>query len=456
MPEIRPTPSRDQLLRFADAMTGAVHAPLLLLDPQLRVLSASASAREILAPARATREAEFLRLNGGRWDLPGFRAALEQVLPQRRAFHDIELPAAGGRVLRVSGHGLASGPGPADMILLSFALPRQEPPPSRLQEGGALAEALLARMPDAVTVLDPAGRIHLASEAFCRLVGQPREAVEGRKLAELDGRLFDRADLEAVLAATLAGSEPAAVEVEQRLEGIGLRRLRLQGQRLDLPDRLMLRVEDVTERHRPGDRMDILVSELAHRVKNLLALVQSVAMQTRGASVAEYRGAFLSRLKALALAHGALLETQWESARLRGLLHELLVPFLPDEPERVVLDGPPVRLTARQVTIFALIVHELASNAARHGALSAPGGRLQVAWQVADGRLRLEWRECGAPRPACDAGRPERRHLDPPGFGTALIGRAVSYQLQGEADMRLEPDGLVCTLEFPLAMEAGS
>lgn len=198
---------------------------------------------------------------------------------------------------------------------------------------------------------------------------------------------------------------------------------------------------------RASTLQDALVIELAHRVKNLLAIVQSLALQTRGATVDSYRQAFLSRLKALALAHGALLQTALERAPLRALLDELLAPFLQDEPGRVVLDGPAVALPASQVTIFALIVHELASNAARHGALSVPAGRVLLSWRKVDGQLHLDWREQGGPpTPAGDSSGLEGTR----GFGTLLIRKAATYQLRGTAELFLDPEGFHCSLAFPL------
>lgn len=192
---------------------------------------------------------------------------------------------------------------------------------------------------------------------------------------------------------------------------------------------------------RDGVQAGMLVVELAHRVKNLLAIVQSLAMQTRGPDVETFRKTLLARLKALALAHGALLETSLQKAPLRGLLHELMAPFLMDDPGRVVMDGPAVSLPAGQVAIFALIVHELASNAARHGALSTAEGRILVNWQKVDDGLRLEWRERGGPAgSALEEGR---------GFGTTLIRRAASYQLRGTAELSLDDEGFVCSLTFP-------
>ncbi len=180
---------------------------------------------------------------------------------------------------------------------------------------------------------------------------------------------------------------------------------------------------DVTDRKRHEELQRTLFDELNHRVKNTLATVQALAMQTfRGErSLSEAREIFQGRLMALSATHDHLSRNSWQSASLDAVVRETLQPFA----ARVSLRGPPVTLPARQVITWGMIVHELATNAAKYGALSDPAGRIDVEWQPTGGDgLRFDWIESGGPA----ATAPPRK-----GFGTAFVERAASNDLNGSA-----------------------
>ena len=206
---------------------------------------------------------------------------------------------------------------------------------------------------------------------------------------------------------------------------------------------------DVTERKRAAARQRLLLAELNHRVKNTLAAVQSVAAQTarQADSPDGFRAAFQSRLLALARSHDVLTEGNWEGAPLRGILERALVAF-GGPGARVSLSGPPVRLAPAAVVTLNLAFHELATNAAKHGALSAPGGRIEVGWALEAGEgsggpaLAILWRESGGPsvRP------PERR-----GFGSRLIERGLPREFGAEVALDFAPAGVECRIRLPAA-----
>jgi two-component sensor histidine kinase len=191
----------------------------------------------------------------------------------------------------------------------------------------------------------------------------------------------------------------------------------------------------------------VLLAELSHRVKNTLASVRSIATQTmrNAPSVEAFQGAFEGRLKALALAHGLLTQSGWSEAELGELIRQTVLPYLTARTDSVHLSGPATYLPPRQVVTVMLIMHELAVNAAKYGALSRDDGRVAIDWTIdrhgPERVLRLRWAESGGPpvRP------PERT-----GFGTTLIERSIAHELDGRASLDYRPDGLVCELDFPL------
>lgn len=210
----------------------------------------------------------------------------------------------------------------------------------------------------------------------------------------------------------------------------------------------------------------LLLAELNHRVRNALAAVQSVAAQTvrMTPDPGRFWEAFAGRLRAMARAHDALAARGWpEGADLRGLLAAELAPYLhaagPAGP-RAELDGPPVRLSPAVAVALALAAHELATNAARHGAFSTAAGRVRVRWWCGDApadgspsttgkaapRFWLEWTEDGGP----PTGPPLRR-----GFGARLLRSALPAQIGGRVALDFRPTGLQVTMEAPLPRADG-
>lgn len=188
------------------------------------------------------------------------------------------------------------------------------------------------------------------------------------------------------------------------------------------------------------DHRELLMRELDHRVKNTLAIVQSLAHQTlRGEqTLAEARTALTGRLAALSGAHGLLTRQNWRSLDLRALLHEALEAF---PQERCSLRGPSVRLPPQAAVAMAMAAHELATNAAKYGALSNETGRVSIRWSREDGRLSLTWRETGGPPVVI----PSRR-----GFGSQMLERALALELGGTVRLEFSPEGLVCRVEASL------
>jgi len=193
-----------------------------------------------------------------------------------------------------------------------------------------------------------------------------------------------------------------------------------------------------------NERMSLMTRELAHRVKNTLAVVQSIATRSLsdGRSVQEAREVFSKRLHALARAHTLLLDSSWSGAPLRELVRAELEAF----GARAVISGPDVQLSAGTAQTLALILHELATNAVKYGAMSNATGKVSVHWHVSgrgrDAVCRFEWKESGGPAVA----EPTRR-----GFGQTLLRQSLAHGPGTEPKIWFEPSGLRYEFSAPLA-----
>lgn len=197
--------------------------------------------------------------------------------------------------------------------------------------------------------------------------------------------------------------------------------------------------QDITESVKAEERRRLLVRELDHRVKNNLATVQALVSQTarEGGDAAEFRAVFLKRLHALSRAHDLLTRSNWEVTDLAELAGLTVAPY----GERVRVEGPPVRLSPNAALTLNLAVHELATNAAKYGALSNDDGRVAMTWTLGDAALDLRWVETGGP----PVSPPERR-----GFGSRLLARGVANELGGSVDLEFAPEGVRCRVLAPL------
>jgi two-component sensor histidine kinase len=205
-------------------------------------------------------------------------------------------------------------------------------------------------------------------------------------------------------------------------------------------------IVDVTQRKRAEARQQLLVQELNHRVKNMLATVQSIARQSlAGPELGGAAREFESRLMALAWAYEILTREHWAGASLREVAQRTLAPHEGHGSGRVSLSGPDLWLTPSRALSLALALHELATNAVKYGALSNGLGRIDVTWEVLgeDGarRLDLEWTEHGGPPVAA----PRRK-----GFGARLLERSLARELQGEVSLAFDPEGVRCRMRAPL------
>ena len=201
---------------------------------------------------------------------------------------------------------------------------------------------------------------------------------------------------------------------------------------------------DITDRKRAEEQRDLLVNELEHRVKNTLSIVQSIAAQTfRNSGVdAAVQRAFEARLITLSNVHGVLTQRGWDSADLHDVVSSALRPHVALDREHFTVAGPALRLGPKSAVALSMAVHELCTNAIKYGALSTESGHVDIDWREDDGRLHWQWRERGGPPVA----QPART-----GFGSRMIERALAMQLSGAVTIDYRTDGLVCTIDAPVA-----
>jgi PAS domain S-box-containing protein len=198
---------------------------------------------------------------------------------------------------------------------------------------------------------------------------------------------------------------------------------------------------DITERKSVEERQSLLVREVDHRARNALAVVQSIVRLTRAESKEAYIAAVEGRITALSRAHVLLSQSRWQGANLRRILDEELAPYRRGQVEKIAASGAEVFLEPATAQILALALHELATNAAKYGALSSAHGRVLLSWELDADRLTLQWIESGG------------AVVRPPiaeGYGTRVISASVERQLEGSATFDWRPEGLHFRMSIPL------
>jgi PAS domain S-box-containing protein len=257
-----------------------------------------------------------------------------------------------------------------------------------------------------------------------KLEGLLAEARAGRASFQLEAR-FVRPDAEARWCIVTAAASFSPAGKLQRMSGV---------------------TADITDRKRAEDYHAMLAREVDHRAKNALAIVQSVVRLTQAPTTETYVKAIEGRISALSHAHTLLSETRWQGASLTTLVMEELAPYQAETPGQIRVEGAEVTLRPVVAQSLALIVHELATNSAKYGALSAADGKLHVFWDARDGgALALDWIESGGPAVSAPKSK---------GFGLKVIGATVESQLRGKAVFDWRPDGLHCRVEIPAARPA--
>lgn len=208
--------------------------------------------------------------------------------------------------------------------------------------------------------------------------------------------------------------------------------------------RVSIVMTDITDRKQAEERQLLLAREVDHRARNALAAVQAIVRLTRADSQQAYVEAVEGRIHALAQAHTLLSETRWQGADVERLVTEELAPYRNGDNARVDIGGSAVFLSPEKAQNLTLALHELATNSAKYGALSAARGILNVSWKAERGMLILHWQEDGGPpvqAPACQ------------GFGTKIINASIKQQTGGDVAWEWRSSGLRCILQIPIGID---
>lgn len=317
-------------------------------------------------------------------------------------------------------------------------------------------EALVEHLPVGAGLVDLSGRVVAANPEFRRLL--PRAAIPsvdpeaGGEWVSFhpDGRRAEAGDCPGARA--LRGEVALNHDFLHRGGALGDRWLRVSGIPMRGEDggvaAALVVIVDVDEEKRAAERQELLTRELDHRAKNVLAVVQAALRLTRADDMASFVRAIEGRVAALARAQTLLAKDRWAGADLHALLRGELAAFLDAGSAggpRAELRGPAVALPPGAAQPLSMAIHELATNAVKYGALSAPAGRLSISWRVdrASGDvLRLRWVEAGGPAPE---GPPAKR-----GFGSRVLEGTLRGQLGGAVSMEWGAGGLACGIEVPL------
>jgi PAS domain S-box-containing protein len=324
----------------------------------------------------------------------------------------------------------------------------------------ALFRAVLDAMDEAVLVTGPdlelpGPTIQYVNPALLRMTGYSAEELLGQTPRIFQGEATKRAVLDAMIEALSADRRFCGEVVNYNKDGseyvVEWLILPIRNEDGEVVHWVSVQ-RDVTQRRKLEARQVSLIGELNHRVKNTLSTVQSIAVLTLRSTPSPevFAENFQARLLALSQAHNLLTRSDWMGAPLRECLSRELTPYCGDDLGRCTSQGEEVWLPPRIALALTMAFHELASNAARHGALSAAAGNVQVGWSIAttpSGRLlSIQWTERNGPPVPAERARS--------GFGSRYLERGLAHELQGTVQLRFEPDGVSCSIDVLLPAQA--
>jgi PAS domain S-box-containing protein len=313
-----------------------------------------------------------------------------------------------------------------------------------LQERERTLRNLLEVLPAAVCVTDAHGRITFYNQAAVEMWGLRPELGKTEwcgswKLYWPDGRPMPHD--ESPMAIALKENRPVrgGEAIAERPDGSRVSFCPYPTPLHDDAGRLVGAVNvlvDITSHKEAEERVKLMVRELNHRANNLWALVQTTVRLTTGGTIAKLKAAIEGRISALAHVHGLLSESRWVGTTFEQLVQRELAPYCDNGQDRVELKGSTVTLGPTSAQTMAMTLHELATNAAKYGSLSAPTGRVRIEWSAANGKLAIRWSELGGPRV-----RPPKRF----GFGSRLLETSIR-DLGGDIRSEWRREGLICEM----------
>ncbi|WIM10753.1 PAS domain-containing protein [Enhydrobacter sp.] len=436
---------------YAEKVVDASRDALLILGWDHRVRTANETFyKTFKVDPSATEGRMVYELGNGQWDIPELRDLLENVLPDNDAFDDFEVEHdfedLGHRIMVLNARRVDH----TQLILLAI---EDQTEARRAERARRESEARMASMmqhaPIGIGLIDREGRWVMQNPLLERLSSGLIPFRDSDQTSRWHPA--DKSDPENWPGSRALRGEIVAPGVDFRTEVDGQERwLRISAapvQGSKEVDHAVVIAEDITEDKRGQEERELLLAELNHRVKNLFGVIRSLVTQgSGGAEVEQYKNTLIGRLDALVRAHTLVIESRWGSFDLTTLAERTLEPSATRRAAAIQIRGEPLPLEARHAVSLSLILHELATNSVKYGALSAAEGRIGLTWRIvqdsADSRAELAWQESGGP----PVRAPKRR-----GFGTTLIERAFAYDLQGGAEIEFPPEGLRARAWFSIS-----
>ncbi|HEU0058963.1 MAG TPA: PAS domain-containing protein [Hyphomicrobiaceae bacterium] len=400
---------------------------------------------------------EFLRVD---WrtrvqvdDLARLDALRSQAFAERRSEHNTEYRIAlpDGKTRWIESRGLlfyADDGRPSRIIGVNIDVTERKYAAAALEESEARYRALYDDNPSMYFTVDAGGTVLSVNEFGARQLGYAPAELVGHSVLQVI-HPEDRQSALRHLARCAAAPETVFTSELRKIHRDGSIMWVREVARAVRDSGLLIVCEEITERKRAEEQQSLLIAELDHRVKNVLASVAAIARRTgeRKGSMEDFVATLDRRIQSMADAHDLLSRNRWQGVSLAELVKRELAPYAGDG--NWLVEGPDIVLAAAATQAAAMVLHELATNAAKYGALSTPQGQVCVRWQRlspagAPTQLRLEWLERGGPKVV----RPAEA-----GYGTSVIRDLIPYELGGAVELDFSPSGVNCIIEFTLETE---